>query len=83
MKKSLTTFNFNFTIGFLDYFKLDIKALEQKNHRKLYNRLKKDRQFIELYFVDTPDKLKREYLDMYGGVGQKFCIPQNLMKIQI
>ena len=50
-----------------DYFKLDIKALEQKNHRKLYDRLKEDIEFIELDFADTPDKLK-EYLDMHDGV---------------
>ena len=52
-----------------DYFKLDFKALEQKNHRKLYNRLKEeDRQFIELDFGDTPVRLKGEYLGMYDGV---------------
>ena len=41
-----------------DYFKLDIKTLEEKNHGKMYNRLKEDdRQIIELDFGNTPQKL--------------------------
>ena len=51
-----------------DYYKLDIKALELKNHRKIYNRFKEDGQFIELHFGDTLDRLNGEYLDMYDGV---------------
>ena len=52
-----------------DYYNLKFKLLEQKNHRKIYDRLKeKDRQVIELDFGDTSDKLKGEYLDMYEGV---------------
>ena len=51
-----------------DYFKLDIKELEEKNHRKMYSRLKKEvRQVIDLGFDNTPDKLKGKYLDMYDG----------------
>ena len=43
--------------------------IDQKYHRKIYDRLKEeDRQFIELDFSDTLDKLKGEYLDMYYGV---------------
>ena len=35
-----------------DYFKLDIKILEEKNHRKLYDRLKEeDRQVTEVDLV--------------------------------
>ena len=42
-----------------DFRTLDVKALDQKNHRKIYDRLKKeDRQVIEIDFGDTPDKLK-------------------------
>ena len=49
-----------------DYYSLEVKALEQKNHRNIYDRLKEeDRQVIELDFGDTPDKLKGEYLDKY------------------
>ena len=51
-----------------DYYKLDGKALEPKNHKKISDRLKEDRQVIKLDFGDTPDKLKGEYLDMYDGV---------------
>ena len=52
-----------------DFYDLDIKALDQKNHRKIYDRLKEeDRQVIEIDFGDTPDILKGEYLDMYHGV---------------
>ena len=52
-----------------DYYNLEVKALEQKNHRKIYDRLKEeDRQVIELDFGYTPDKLKGEYLDVYDRV---------------
>ena len=39
-----------------------------KNHRKIYDRLKEDRQVIELDFGDVPGKLKGECLNMYDGV---------------
>ena len=43
--------------------------IDQKNHRKLYDRLKEeDRQVLEIDFGDTPNKLKEEYSDMYEGV---------------
>ena len=45
--------------------------LDEKNHRKMYDKLKeKDRQIIELDFDDTPEKLKGEYLDMYHGINK-------------
>ena len=51
-----------------NYYKLDVKALELKNHRKIYDRLKlEDSHFTQLDFSDTPDTLKGEYLDMYDG----------------
>ena len=52
-----------------DFYNLDAKVIEQKNHRKIYDRLKEeDSQAMELDFSNTPDKLKGEYLDMYYGV---------------
>ena len=52
-----------------NYNKLNVKALELKNHRKIYDRLKEeDGQVIELNFGNTPDKLKEEYLDIYDGI---------------
>ena len=52
-----------------DFYNLDVKVIDQKNHRKIYRRLKEeDRQVIELDSGDTPDKLQGEYLDMYDGV---------------
>ena len=48
------------------YYKLDVKALEAKIHRKIYHRLREeDRQIIEQDFGDNPDKLKGKYLDKY------------------
>ena len=48
---------------------LDVKAIYQKNQRKMYDRLKyEDRQVLKLDFFNNPDKLRREYLDMYDGV---------------
>ena len=67
-----------------DHNKLDAKALELKNHRKIYDRLKEEAtQVIELDFVDTPGKLKGEYLDTYDGVNKKYYVPQSLVRIQI
>ena len=55
-----------------DYFKLDIKTLDEKFHRKIYKKLKeKDWQIIELDFGHTPEKLKGEYIDMYDGVSSE------------
>ena len=52
-----------------DFYTLDIKALGQKNHRKIYKRLiEEDRQVIEIDFGGTPDKLLGEHLDMYDGI---------------
>ena len=45
-----------------DFYDLDIKALDQKNHGKIYDRLKEeDREVLELDFGDNPDKSKGEY----------------------
>ena len=55
-----------------DYFKLDIKALEENNYRMMYNWLKEEgKEIIELDFGNTPDKLNGEYLDMHDGVKSK------------
>ena len=52
-----------------DFYNLDVKTIDDKCHRKIYDRLKEeDRQVIEMHFGDTLDKLKGEYLDMYDRV---------------
>ena len=52
-----------------DFYNLFIRAINKKNHTKIYARLKEeDRQVIELDFSDTLDKLKGEYFYMYDGV---------------
>ena len=41
-----------------NFYDLDVKAIDQKNHRKIYNRFKEDNtQVLELEFGDNPDKL--------------------------
>ena len=51
------------------FYDLDIKTLDQKNPKKIYEILKEDdRHILQLGFGSTPDKLRREYLDMYEGV---------------
>ena len=40
------------------FYDLDIKAIDQKNHRKIYDRLQEeDRQILELDFGNNPDKV--------------------------
>ena len=42
----------------VDYYKLDVKGLEPKNHKRMYDKLEKDgRQVMYLDFGDTPEKL--------------------------
>ena len=51
-----------------DFYTLEVKVLDQKNHRIIYDKLKEeDRQVKDTDFGDTPDKLKGEYLDIYDG----------------
>ena len=46
---------------------MDVKALEPKNHKGIYDKLEGERQVTDLDFDVTPDKLKGEYLDVYEG----------------
>ena len=40
-------------------YDLDVKAIDQGNHRKICDRLKEeDRQILELDFGNNPDKLR-------------------------
>ena len=52
---------------FKNFYNLDIKAREQKNHKKIHNK-EEERQMLKLDFGDTPEKLVGEYLDMYKGI---------------
>ena len=55
-----------------NFYDLDVKAIGQKNHRKIYDRLKEeDRQLLELDFGNNSHKLQREYLDMYDAVNSQ------------
>ena len=52
-----------------DFYDLDIKAIDKKNQRKIYDRLKEEyRQVLELDFGNIPDKIQGEYLDRFEGV---------------
>ena len=41
-----------------NFYNLDIKAIDQKNHRKIHNK-KEERQMQELDFGDTPENCSR------------------------
>ena len=48
---------------------LSTKALDYRNHKKLYDRLKREkRQMKDIDFASSQDRLKRKYLDMYEGI---------------
>ena len=48
---------------------LNIKALDYRNHKKFYDKLKEEeRQTLYIDFAESADRLKRKYLDMYEGV---------------
>ena len=43
------------------FYELNVKALYQKNHRKMYDNLKDDeRQTLEIDFGNNPDKLEKK-----------------------
>ena len=51
------------------FYNLDVKTVDQKSHKKMYNKFKEeDRQILELDFGNSQHKLRRDYLDMYKGV---------------
>ena len=53
--------------NYIDYFKLDVKALQPRNLKRIYNSLEEDqRHVIDIAFGDTPEKNK-EYFDAYEG----------------
>ena len=48
---------------------LDVKTLNYRQHKKLYNKLKgEEGQTLGMDFGDNPNLLKTNYLDMYEGV---------------
>ena len=48
---------------------MDIKTLDYKQHKKLYNKLKGgEGQTLDMDFGDHQNTLKINYLDMYEGV---------------
>ena len=49
------------------FYNLDIRAVDQNRHKKLYN-IEVERQILKLDFGNTPQKLKGEYLDTYEGI---------------
>ena len=68
----------------MGFYNLEVKGMEQKNHWKIYDKLKQeDTQVIKLDFGNTLDKFKGEYLDMYDGVKSEVLWTTNLMRIQI
>ena len=60
----------NGMIGILEiFYNIDVKAIDHKKHRKIYDRLKEaDRWVTGIDFGDTLNKLKGKYLDMYDGI---------------
>ena len=50
-------------------YDLDIKPIDHKSHKKIYDRFKEeDRQILEVDFGDTPEILKGDCLDMYEEI---------------
>ena len=51
-----------------NFYDFNVKTIDQKKHKKIYKKIKEDRQILIVRFGDTPDKLRREYLDMCEAV---------------
>ena len=66
-----------------DFYYLDVKAIDQKNHRKIYDRLKEeDREVLELAFGNNPENYENILICM-RELNQRCKVPLTLMKIQI
>ena len=51
------------------FIDLEVKTIDQKNHKKICNRFKEEeKQILELDFGDILEKLRGDYLDMYEGI---------------
>ena len=51
------------------FYDLDIKTMDQKSHRKIYDRFKEEeRHVLELDFGDTSETVRGDYIDMYEGI---------------
>ena len=52
-----------------NFYDLDIKTIDQKSHKNIYDKFKEgDRQILELYFGNTPERLRGDCLDMFEGI---------------
>ena len=52
-----------------NFYNLDVKVIDKKNHKKIYNILKvENSQVLKIDFGETLDTFKGEYLGMYDGV---------------
>ena len=51
-----------------NFYDLNIRAANKEKYKRKSNIEEDKRQMLELYFGDTPEKLKEEYLDMYKGI---------------
>ena len=50
-----------------NFHNLSIKAVNKVNYKGRPN-TEEERQMLDLYFGDTPEKLREEYLDIYDGI---------------
>ena len=51
-----------------NFHNLNISAVNKEKYRRNQKIEEKQRQELDLDFRDTPEKLKKEYLDLYKGI---------------
>ena len=51
---------------------LNVSAMDKEKYKRNLKLEEEQRQKLYLDFGDTPEKLKREYLDVYKGYNQKY-----------
>ena len=51
-----------------DFHNLDIKAVGKEKYKGKSKTESEERQMLDLDFRDTPEKLKKQYLNMYAGI---------------
>ena len=50
-----------------NFYNLNIEPVNKRKHKRKPN-IEEERHMLELDFLDMPEKLKEEYLDIYDGI---------------
>ena len=56
------------SVGYDEMCRVDIKMVDYRDHRKMYKKMGKEGQMINIDFGESPEVLKAKYMDVYEDV---------------